>query len=156
MNPSFFTVGDVFDQNYHWYESQRKKLIHSVAGHGKVSLIARENQPFTGLFQGATEGIVRLSSANSPVLGDAASPLTPGMGLKFLRDGIDSGNLVSMYGVNGTPGEWNYFEHSFSNHIKPAEGAALAAVAKKFSSATDWIQEVGLSDMAMYGQDGVK
>ena len=29
-----------------------------------------------------------------------------------------------MYGVNGTPGDWNFFEKDFSNHIGAAEGAA--------------------------------
>jgi hypothetical protein len=61
------------------------------------------------------------------------------MGLKFLRDGIDSANLVAMYSVNGQPGEWNFFAHEFQNHIKAASGAALAAVSFKFSGATDWI-----------------
>jgi len=76
------------------------------------------------------------------------------MGLKFLRDGMDSANLVAMYGVNGQEGEWNFFAHEFQNHIVAAAGAALKAVSFKFSQATDWIQAVGLSDMAMYGQDG--
>ena len=76
------------------------------------------------------------------------------MGLKFLRDGMDSANLVAMYSVNGQPSEWNFFEHEFKNHIAPASGAALNAVAFKFSQATDWIQEVGLSDWAEHGQNG--
>ena len=38
---------------------------------------------------------MRLSSAAQPTA-DGKQPLTPGMGLKFLRDGIDSANLVSM------------------------------------------------------------
>ena len=147
MEPSFSTKGDAMEAGY--FGSHRTKYIHSVGGHGKVSLNTVAGHPFTGIFKGANQGIVRLSSAAKPELG-TSSPLGPGMGLKFLRDGIDSANLVAMYGVNGQPGEWNFFEHEFQNHIKPADGAALKAVAFKFSQATDWIQEVGLSDMAKF------
>lgn len=59
-----------------------------------------------------------------------------------------------MYGVNGTPGDWNFFEKDFSNHIASASGAALTAVAIKFSTETPWIQSVGLSDFAQHGEDG--
>jgi len=98
--------------------------------------------------------LVRLSSAALPVLKVGAQPLAPGMGLKFLRDGVESANLVSMLGVNGQPGEWNFFEHTFTNHIPNAKGAALDAVAAKFSTATDYITSVGLSDYAKYDQSG--
>lgn len=76
--------------------------------------------------------------------------MAPGMGLKFLRDGVDSADLVSMYSVNGQPGDWNFFEHTFTNHIPSATGAALDAVAKKFSSVTDYITSIGLSNYAQY------
>ena len=135
MNPTFAQAGDVFKQGLF---GQRTKYIHSVGAHGKVTLNSFGNHPFTGIFQGADKGIVRLSSAAKPEKGTKA-PLGPGMGLKFLRDGMDSANLVAMYSVNGQPSEWNFFEHEFKNHIAPASGAALNAVAFKFSQATDWI-----------------
>jgi hypothetical protein len=40
-------------------------------------------------------------------------PLGPGLGLKFLRDGIESANLVSMFRPEGQPGDWNFFSNSF-------------------------------------------
>ena len=75
---------------------------------------------------------MRLSSAAQPTA-DGKQPLTPGMGLKFLRNGIDSANLVSMNSVNGQQDDWNFFSQDFSTHIKAASGAALTAVAEKFS-----------------------
>jgi len=154
MNPTFDIVGDAM-QKPHRFSSHRTKVIHSVGGHAKVTMKAASGHPFTGVFKGFTEGIVRLSSANKPEF-DGGLPLTPGISMKFLRDGIDSGNMVAMYGVNGQPGKWNFFENEFRNHIVAAEGAALKLVSKKFSTVTDWIQEVGLSDMAMFGEDGKK
>jgi hypothetical protein len=59
-----------------------------------------------------------------------------------------------MYGVNGTPGDWDFFKKDFSNHIPSASGAALTAVAIKFSTETPWIQSVGLSDFAQIHEDG--
>lgn len=36
--------------------------------------------------------------------------VAPGMGFKCLRDGIESANLVAMYGLEGNPkGDWNFF-----------------------------------------------
>lgn len=75
------------------------------------------------------------------------------MGLKFLRDGVDSGNLVSMFEVAGQPGNWNFFGNDFSNHISPASGP-LVALGAKFATYTSFIQYVGLSDMAMYSETG--
>merc|ERR1711934_1316961 len=50
------------------------------------------------------------------------------MGFKLLRDGMDSANFVSMFSVDGQA-DLNFF-------------------------ATDWIQTVGLSEMASWDQDG--
>lgn len=74
----------------------------------------------------------------------------PGMGLKFLRDGMQSANLVSMYSVNGQP-SWNFFANDFSNHIGPATSASLELLAAKFATATPYVQTVGLSDFSNFG-----
>ena len=74
----------------------------------KVALKSTGHHPFTGIFIGANNGLLRLSSAVDP--GTDNSELAPGMGLKFLRNGIPSANLVSMYSVNGNPkGDTNFF-----------------------------------------------
>ena len=65
--------------------------------------------------------------------------MAPGLSLKLLRDGIYSANLVALYSVNGTPGDWNFFKKDFSNHIPAATGAALKAVGLKFSTETPWV-----------------
>lgn len=76
------------------------------------------------------------------------------MGLKFLRDGMDSANLVSMWSVEGQKDDWNFFSNEFFTHIGPAESNALKLVAKKFAAFTPYIQEVGLSDMSGWGENG--
>jgi hypothetical protein len=75
------------------------------------------------------------------------------MGLKFLRDGMDSASLVAMYSVDGQD-SWNFFKNDFSNHIPAVSSASLFPVAAKFSTVTDYIQTVGLSDFAQHDQKG--
>jgi hypothetical protein len=74
------------------------------------------------------------------------------MGLKFLRDGIDSANLVAMYDVGGQE-SWNFFENIFTNHIPEVSGP-LVFLGAKFYTATNNIRQVGVSDWAASGQDG--
>ena len=88
MDPTFHTPGDVMPKEG-LFHTTRTKYIHSVGAHGKVKFIAAPNSPYTGIFKGANHGIVRLSSAAKPTA-DGKQPLAPGMGLKFLRDGVDS------------------------------------------------------------------
>lgn len=76
-----------------------------------------------------------------------SQPLAPGIGLKFLRDGIDSASLVAMYSVDGQE-SWNYFANDFTNHIPAIQSISLLPLAAKFNTATDYIQAVGLSDWA--------
>ena len=76
-----------------------------------------------------------------------------GLRLKFLRDGMDSANLVAMYSVAGQD-SWNFFKNNFSNHIpKPPLSTFFLGI--KFSKASNHVQQVGLSDLALYGEDGV-
>jgi len=83
----------------------------------------------------------------------ALDNFAPGMGLKFLRDGNPSANLQAMWGVNGQ-NSWNFFKNDFSNHIEAASGLALKAVALKFSSATKYVQTMGLRDLSIMGCNG--
>ena len=52
MEPSFKTKGDAMEAGF--LGSHRTKYIHSVGGHGKVSLVSAGGHPFTGIFSGAT------------------------------------------------------------------------------------------------------
>jgi len=79
----------------------RTKYIHAVGAVGKVVFVP-SGSTFSGMFSKADFGLVRLSSAAQPSTSWLTpQPLAPGMGLKWLRDGIDSANLVSMFSVDG-------------------------------------------------------
>ena len=61
-----------------------------------------------------------------------------------------------MKGVNGQPGNWNFFADDFNTIIPAASGAALLAVATKFWTETEYIQEAALSNLANADQSGNK
>lgn len=99
MDCTFSTKGDTMPFG-------RYKFIHNVGTVAKVEFVPVANQ-YSGIFKGAQKGLVRFSSAAEPSnniitsVNPMASWLGPGMGLKFLRDGVDSANLVAMYSVDG-------------------------------------------------------
>ena len=151
MSPTFSHVSDTFPL-------LRKKLIHTVGVIAQGELVVDPSNPYTGIFEGASNVLIRLSSAKAPdytkTTADGANDnFTPGMSLKFLRDGLPSVNLMAMFGVNGFP-SWNFFFRDFSNHIPDAQGLALKALSCKFSQATKYIQTLGLKDLAAYTEKG--
>ena len=60
-----------------------------------------------------------------------------------------------MFGVDGQD-TWNFFANDWSNHIPAAKSKALIPLEIKFHTATDFIQAVGLSDMAKYDKSGAE
>ena len=74
MCPTFNTEGDQLPLG--WTGNVRQKYIHSVGTVGKVEWVDMGGHPYTGIFQGASQGIARLSLAQEP------SPQTPVFGLK--------------------------------------------------------------------------
>jgi len=154
MEEIFRQPGDVMpvlDESL-FKRNNRKKFIHAVGGHGKVRFVSNGNHPYTGIFHGADQGIVRFSTAVKPGKDDN---LAPGMGLKFLRDGKDSANLVAMYSVNGQP-EWNFFEHDWATFVPASTGLKLDMMGCKFRTATKHIRTVGLSNFGEISATGEK
>ena len=60
-----------------------------------------------------------------------------------------------MFSVDGQD-NWNFFGNDWSNHIPKPVSKALIPLEMKFHTATDFIQAVGLSDMAKYDQTGAE
>lgn len=98
----------------------RQRVIHSIGTVGKIELKPQStsSHPFTGIFEGASHGIIRLSLAGEP---SAVESFTPGFALKFLRDGSPSVNLVAMPSVDGQQEDYNFFAHEFCNNIPSAK-----------------------------------
>ena len=138
----------------------RKKLIHTTGNIAISAFIAEKNSPYTGVFQGSNQMFLRFSLAKKVMTWFHTSPsgaegnFVPGISLKFLRDGVDSANLVAMYSINGQS-SWNPFKNHFTNVFTIGRpGIQEKSLAVKFSTLTNNISSVGLMDMASYGEDG--
>ena len=131
------------------FHGHRQKYIHSVGVVATAEWRSVGEHGYTGVFTGSQHVIIRMSLASQP---DPQELTTrPGIGLKFLRDGVASGNMVAMFSVNGQP-SWNFFKNNFTNHIPGFESLTLVPLGAKFATATRNIQQVGLSDMARYNK----
>ena len=97
MDPVFDVAGDELGKGIMY--GTRGKYIHTVGVVGQVEWVNKGGHSYTGIFQGADKGFVRASLALKP--DPKVKDTTPGIGLKFVRDGIDSANLVAMYSVDG-------------------------------------------------------
>ena len=134
QNSVFDTKGDEFDCS--WFYGCRDKTIHSVGNVGKVKWISTGDHTYTGIFKGADYGYIRLSSASR--VNTKTPSMTPGMGVKFLRDGVDSANFVAMNSVDGQK-DLNFFAKDWSNHIPASTNWTLIPLALRFRTATPYI-----------------
>lgn len=93
-----------------------QKAIHAHAVTARVRFEADPGSPYTGLFQGAGYGILRISiTADSK-----GKDFAPGFALKLLVDGKPSENLSALYMLSGQGSDHNFFAHELSNII-PSE-----------------------------------
>lgn len=132
-DPVFDTVGDQLDCPW---TGCRKKTIHNNGNVAKIQWKNTGSHPYTGMFEGADAGFARLSVAK-PV--DTKTPnMAPGMGIKLLRDGMDSANFVCMFSVDGQD-TLDFFGNDFNNHIPDIHDIALKPLEARFATATDFI-----------------
>jgi len=146
MAPSFELKGDELPHN-------RKKYIHTVGKVAKAKYVSTGDHPFTGVFEGCDNVIIKGSSVKEQ--DHIILNFTPGLGIKFLRDGAESANLLTMYSVNGQKSR-NFFKNDMSNHIPDPKGLLLNSLALKFSTETNYIQALGLKDLSEIDCKGKK
>ena len=141
MLPTLQWQGDTFESGIF---GPRSKYIHSVGNVGKVKFVPVENnEGYTGIFEGADQGFIRLSLAKKPdtskkTAAEAYNNFAPGIALKFLRDGVESASMVAMYSVEGQD-SWNFFKNDFTNHIPGTDDTALVILSKKFATGTPFV-----------------
>jgi hypothetical protein len=155
MDTSFDAAADDMPYQGPFDLIRRKKLIHSVGTIAQAKWVSVGSHPYTGVFKGVDNLLIRFSSAK-PV--EANENMTPGISLKFLRDGVKSANLMAMYSLSGQK-SMNFFAHDLTNHVPNLGGSipfALKALQKAFEKASKWPTMLAMSDMAAYDQQGNK
>ncbi len=92
----------------HW-----KKAIHAHASVAKIQFLPTHPTPFTGLFQGADYGLLRLSLTGDP----SDRGFAPGLAIKWLVDGHPSEDFSALVSLNGQGKNYNFFANEFSNIV---------------------------------------
>lgn len=149
------SVQTTFDARSDVMPAGRVKYIHGVGAVCKFNLKIAGDSPFTGVLKAnnVAHGLIRMGSALAV---DLDSGIVPGLGIKFLRSKVPSGNFVALNSLTPLPDKsYNFFEQTFSNHIGPAEGVA-SFLAKKFEQKSSCATQVGVSDICKYDNDGVE
>ena len=147
MVRNFFNV--TLDRNSDVLPQGRKKGIHTYGSTVAIEFVADGNSQFTGLYQGVTYGMARLSLATKP----SATNTVPGIAVKFLVDGKPSLNFVAMYSLNGQP-SYNFFANEFSTFVELPSSGPLKILGAAFGTATKEPSKVDSAFLGNINQDG--
>mmetsp|Transcript_18401 Transcript_18401/g.43179 ORF Transcript_18401/g.43179 Transcript_18401/m.43179 type:complete len:407 (-) Transcript_18401:152-1372(-) len=138
-----------FDDQWDVMPEGRAKVIHHQGVVCKFDLDISAKS-FTGIFAaGKVQGIIRMGSATPS---DSIMGIQPGISLKFLRSKIRSANFVAL-SKGLTTENYNFFWRSFSNLVTPDKPLVKLG---KFQQASGCINQVGLSDVCKYAQNGTE
>ncbi|HCP21037.1 MAG TPA: peroxidase [Marinobacter hydrocarbonoclasticus] len=100
-----------------------EKPIHPQAVMGRVQFNATSGHGFTGLFEGADHGLLRLSVTGDP----QERGFAPGMALKLFVDGQPSRNVSALYTLSGQGDNHNFFANELSNYVSPELNDSLGS-----------------------------
>jgi hypothetical protein len=127
----------------------REKGIHTIGAICMFNFSIPNSSPYTGLFAGGDHvGFIRMGGAKAY----SSDGFPPGIGIKFARSGVHSGNYVALNSLDAST--FNFFALNMSNHIGAPASVATKALVKKFQQASQCAPQVGLSDLAAYAQSG--
>ena len=125
------------------------KPIHPRGALAKVQFVPTAGHGYTGLFQGADHGLLRLSVTGDP----SDRGFAPGLALKLMVDGKRSENVSALYTLSGQGDNHNIFANELSNYVQPEVNETLGTTTL-FSLVSRKPTLVVMSDMAKVNQDG--
>jgi hypothetical protein len=127
-----------------------KKPLHAHGVMAKVKFAAVPGNPYTGLFQGADSGLLRLSVTGDP----ADRGFAPGLAWKAFVDGKPSENVSALYTLSGQGTNYNYFANELSQYVVPEVNESLGTTIL-FSAVSAKPTLLKLNDMSEVSQKGV-
>ena len=147
MNLTYDVITDTMPVN-------RIKKTHPVGIHSKIEVIPHPDQPYTGMFKGVKHGIMRISDTTKTT--PAVKKTNPGFGIKFLRDGMSSANILAMFHFDGQT-SWNFFKNRWTTILRePNNICARNTIGKHLATVTDHPGATSVMDVAEYDQYGNK
>lgn len=147
MNLTYDSVTDTMPVN-------RLKKTHPVGLTAKIEFIPHPDTPYTGCFRGSKNAIMRISdtTASNPAVPKTA----PGFGLKFLRDGMYSANIVAMFAFDGQK-SFNFFKNRWVTILREFNNTcARDTIGKHLAGVTDHLGATSVMDVADYDENGNK
>lgn len=129
-----------------------RKFLHGRASVAKVQFIP-DNHSYSGLFQGADCGLLRLSLTSKVT---SSRPVAPGLALKLLRSGHQSANVSALVSLEGQGQDFNFFKNSMSNIVPIGNSLGQRMVHRIFLAATKYPEELEVKDFAKWDQEGKK
>lgn len=124
------------------------KPIHPYGAMAKVKFVPVANNGYTGLFQGADYGLLRLSVTENP----AEGAFQAGLAWKVFVDGKPSENVSALYTLAGQGANYNFFANELSNYVSPDINNAASTIL--FSAVTAKPTLLMMNDMAEVTQSG--
>ena len=137
---------DTFDHIADTMPEERLKIFHTKGTVTKVSYQSVGDHPYSGIFKGAKHGIMRISEVtrtNPDIV-----RTSPGFGLKWLRDGVESANGVAMFSFAGQP-SYNFLANSWTTHLaEPLNQCTRMTLSSKLAESTRHIGNTSVMNWA--------
>lgn len=145
MNQIYDTVSDTMPLG-------RIKRVMTRGCISKAEFIPTYDSPYTGVFQGCKNGLVRISEFTSTT--PEVPKTSPNAEFKCLRDGMSSANLITAFAFDGQP-SFNYFKNRYTNILRePQNECTRATYAKCLADCTNHIGAMSVMEMAQYDDRG--
>lgn len=127
-----------------------KKAIHARGSVAKIAFIPITDTPFTGLFAGASCGLLRLSVTGDP----SDRGFAPGLALKLFVDGKPSENFSALVSLTGQGDNYNFFAHEFSNIVPTVNKIGPRLINFIFRRVSKYPTKLYLADLSEVDQQG--
>ena len=152
INLTFDTVGDAMPLN-------RVKILHPTGVTALFKFVSYKNHDFTGGFKGTDYGILRISEVGTVKKDEDPST---SMGLKFFRDGVESGNMFTLHAFEGhgeVGGEktYNFLRRDidYNTHVDlPTNECNLMTSHAKLSQVSKHVGNMSVKNVSDYDQYG--
>ena len=129
-----------------------KKYLHHRGALAKVKVVSTSDK-YTGIFQGADCGLLRLSLTYHP---NGSRPVAPGLAFKVLRGDAPSANISALVSLEGQDRDFNFFKHPMSNIVPASQKFGQKLVHRVFSKVSAYPEELVVRDMAEINSHGEK
>lgn len=127
-----------------------KKYLHAVGSTATIRVVPRSSI-YSGVFEGAECGVIRLSLTYAP---SGSRPVAPGLALKVFRDRTPSANVSALVSLYGQGDDYNFFKNPMSNIVPIGDEIGQRRVHNIFKKVSSYPEELVIGDFGRIGADG--